>query len=256
MNTFTPQKFIEGIASIAGIPELPTTLCVRGLAKKSESESPGILTFDFSPGSNCKHWIPIPASLVEKIDHLGKVPCKDHQHDFVCVHFANPKTDEGKALSEMLKQLVGLGESWNPPAAGPPSSVRLAAAESMPMASAWHAPNIATASWPPHPPNWPWDPHATAKSRITVSNRGDVSVWVKISKACGGGDDSYFKIEPGDDETWRRCIYHDVTITLSSHGGNGGVLDSQRHTTAVSTGCNHYAVEAGNLIYLGPPNCL
>jgi len=95
------------------------------------------------------------------------------------------------------------------------------------------------------------------RSRITVTNRQGGTVWVKVSKACGAGQDGYWEIGPGGSETWMRCVYHRVNIRASNlPHDDAGIFADIEHTTAVSTGCNSYAVEGGSLVYLGPPDCL
>jgi hypothetical protein len=52
------------------------------MVKPSESD----LTIQFSPGSNCTTWLPIPLDLIEEedgIEFLRTVSCKDHQHPYV-----------------------------------------------------------------------------------------------------------------------------------------------------------------------------
>ena len=73
------------------------------------------------------------------------------------------------------------------------------------------------------------------KSSLLVRNRSHSTYYVKVSKACGEGQDGFFEITPGSSETWKRCIYHDVTIVLSDGVkeivrtkytmGNGGYFD-------------------------------
>ncbi|MBY0442134.1 MAG: hypothetical protein K2Q25_08385 [Mycobacteriaceae bacterium] len=95
------------------------------------------------------------------------------------------------------------------------------------------------------------------RSRISVTNRQGGTIWVKVSKACGAGQDGYWEIGPGGTETWMRCVYHRVNIRASSIAHDDtGIFADVEHTTAVSTGCNSYAVEGGSFVYLGPPDCL
>ena len=143
MNSFTGQQFAEGLNSAHGLslPHVPLT--ITGMAKKSGTPQ----TISFSPGTVCKVWVPIPSALIEKVDHLGTTTCKDHQHDYVRLHFVNPTTDEGKALTELLKHLIGLDESWLPMSAASPSSAL--AAQPAAMAFGWHPPHI---HWPPITP--------------------------------------------------------------------------------------------------------
>ena len=77
------------------------------MAKKSDTPN----SISFAPGFSCAVWIPIPITLIEKVDHLGMIGCNDHQHDHVRLHFVNPTTEEGKALTDLLKQIIGSDET-------------------------------------------------------------------------------------------------------------------------------------------------
>ena len=92
------------------------------------------------------------------------------------------------------------------------------------------------------------------RSRIDVTNRDGGTVHVRISKACGQGQDGYWEIPPGHTESWKRCVYHRVTIKASYDRVHD--FDSVDHITAISTGCKKYEVNGGRLVYVGPPDCL
>ncbi len=95
------------------------------------------------------------------------------------------------------------------------------------------------------------------RSRITVTNKDGGTVWVKVSKACGAGQDGYWGIPPGGSEKWMRCVYHRVTIKASNiDHDDAGIFASVDHTTAVSTNCNDYWIEGGRFVYKGSPDCL
>jgi len=95
------------------------------------------------------------------------------------------------------------------------------------------------------------------RGQIAVYNKEPETIWVKVSKACGAGQDGYWEIPPGGRETWMRCVYHRVTMKASrlAHD-DAGIFADVDHTTAVSTNCNVYWVEEGRFIYQGPPDCL
>ena len=80
---------------------------------------------------------------------MARSHVKDHQHDYSQLHFVNPTTDEGKTLTELLKQLTGLNESWLPDPAlqsSPSHTVRLADQPTVMSWGGWHPPPI---HWPP-----------------------------------------------------------------------------------------------------------
>lgn len=108
VNSFTGQQFAEALSSSRGLVLPLVPLTVTGMAKLASSAPGAPLAFAFSPGTNCRVWLTIPAAMVEKVDYLDKVACNDHQHDFIRIHFANPTTDEGKAFIELLRQVLGV----------------------------------------------------------------------------------------------------------------------------------------------------
>ena len=125
------------------------------MAKKTGSA----LAINFAPDYSCAVWVQIPVSLIEKVDHLGKITCKDHEHEHVRLYFVNPTTDESKALTELLKQLIGLNERWLPQSDlthAPPAEVYPAlAGQPNAMSFGWHPSHIAAYRWPPIDIPWP-----------------------------------------------------------------------------------------------------
>ena len=73
---------------------------------------------------------------------------------------------------------------------------------------------------------------------ISVKNKDDGPQNVKISKACGYGDDDYYTIEPEDTEKWSRCVTRRVTIRVE----DGGSLS---YITA--PGINDFKVDGGEI---------
>ena len=83
---------------------------------------------------------------------------------------------------------------------------------------------------------------AITKSTIKVKNVGESTAYVKVSKACGTGQDGYWKIKPGDSETWKRCISKRVNIKASESRNDSDIFAAVEHTTNLSSGCNRYDV--------------
>lgn len=95
------------------------------------------------------------------------------------------------------------------------------------------------------------------KSRITVRNRSESTIYVKVSKACGTGQDGYWRIPPGQSESWSRCIYASVKITVSRLPSNSGVIYWTNHSVKASTVCNYFVYDLRELTQPGsPPKCL
>lgn len=109
MTTFTGEEFVKAMSSKHGLPIPIPPLTLTGLVKPLAADLPdGVL---FSPGASCSVWLPIPTRMIEKVDHLGKVPCIDHEHDLVRIHFKLPTSDEGRVLADLLRHQEALANS-------------------------------------------------------------------------------------------------------------------------------------------------
>lgn len=73
-----------------------------GMAKKDEKGT-AIL---FSEGTACEKWISIPSELIEEVEVLTTVACKDHEHPLVSIRFKEPPKDNDAArvFAEMARQ--------------------------------------------------------------------------------------------------------------------------------------------------------
>jgi hypothetical protein len=63
-------------------------------------EGDGLL---FAHGSDCTNWISIPRKLIDRVEFLGVVSCKDHTHPFVTLIFSVPESPEGQAFAGIAK---------------------------------------------------------------------------------------------------------------------------------------------------------
>lgn len=103
MQTYNPTEFLAKLA----VNELPNPVkaTIFGLVKPNE-KSP--LLIDFSNSLACEKWLSLPLELVESIEHLKTIKCKDHQHPLVKVIFKQP--DEARQdlvfLFGLLSQLI------------------------------------------------------------------------------------------------------------------------------------------------------
>ena len=73
-----------------------------GMVKKSEGKEK---TIQFAPGGNCSGWVTIPIELIEDVEILKVVPCKDHAHPLVRLNLKTPTTPEAKILSSILNAM-------------------------------------------------------------------------------------------------------------------------------------------------------
>jgi hypothetical protein len=98
MNTFSPSDFIALLNSGKGFPLPPVS--VDGFVRPSKE--PGIISF--APGTNCQVWISIPEQMVDKVEHMGKWECRDHELDYVKIYFILPVSSEAKVFANLFEQ--------------------------------------------------------------------------------------------------------------------------------------------------------
>lgn len=92
-------------------------------------------------------------------------------------------------------------------------------------------------------------------SRITVYNRSSRTIYVKVSKACGAGQDGYWRIPSGGSESWSRCIFARVKITGSSTPSNTYIFASIYHVVKIATACNSISVWGTSFQYNNTDRC-
>lgn len=97
VQEFTAAAFAEALA--AGTLKEP--IIREGIAKQSDKDTDSIL---FSEGLDCTHWIQVPTKIIEKVEFLHNVPCKDHEHPYVRIHLKSPSDNpEAEVFSDLLR---------------------------------------------------------------------------------------------------------------------------------------------------------
>ena len=92
---FTGTNFIKALAEGA----LKNYIIREGFAKQKEKDTNSIL---FSEG-DCTDWIPIPVKMIERVEFIRNMPCKDHEHPFVRLHLKSPTDNpEAEVFSHLL----------------------------------------------------------------------------------------------------------------------------------------------------------
>lgn len=88
MTTYEPADFLAKL-STNNLVDLsyPADVSVVGLVKTDQAVPSAI---QFSPSFSCQQWMLLPMEMVESIDHLKTVACKDHQHPLVRIKFKRP----------------------------------------------------------------------------------------------------------------------------------------------------------------------
>jgi hypothetical protein len=80
--------------SATGLVKLPDDEAVKGKGKAKVIEA-----LQFVHGSDCDHWVSVPLRLIDRVDFLRVVRCKDHSHPLVTLIFSVPETDEAKTFA-------------------------------------------------------------------------------------------------------------------------------------------------------------
>jgi hypothetical protein len=98
MGTFSGEEFARALAEDA----LKQPITLAGMVKKAE-DSEVIL---FATGTVCENWVSIPVGMIEKVEWLGNVPCKDHWHHFVYLTLKEQaaKNSQASVFSDLLRR--------------------------------------------------------------------------------------------------------------------------------------------------------
>jgi hypothetical protein len=75
-------------------------LTATGLVKVSEDEANTLL---FAHGTDCTNWVEVPVQMIDSVEFLRVVPCKDHTHPLVTLVFAVPKSPEAQTFAAIAK---------------------------------------------------------------------------------------------------------------------------------------------------------
>jgi hypothetical protein len=86
-KSFTADEFLHAVAE----GSLAEPITREGVAKPDPGDPKAFL---FSEGGSCGPWLKVPGEVVESVDFLRTVPCKDHEHPFVRLHLKEPKKDD------------------------------------------------------------------------------------------------------------------------------------------------------------------
>lgn len=96
-NMISGSDFLKALAEGSA----NTGLYRTGMAKSSKDDA----SFMFSEGRSCKSWVRVPLDMVEGVEVLDRVPCADHEHPYIKLHFKSlPKENkEAAVLLELLR---------------------------------------------------------------------------------------------------------------------------------------------------------
>jgi len=96
MKSYSGVDFVNSLKS----DELTESISIEGLAKSDDGQN----AFQFSPGPQCTLWLKVDLAVVSKVEFLGKLRCKDHEHAHVRLHLNMPKKDDSVAY--LLANLI------------------------------------------------------------------------------------------------------------------------------------------------------
>ncbi len=100
--------------------EITSPLIFTGMVKQAGDDKHLLFAF----GTHCEHWSKVPLEIIEKVEVLQILPCKDHTHPFVKLHFKHPASGEGQFFAALAAQLAS---AIHPCGAGGPEASFLAA---------------------------------------------------------------------------------------------------------------------------------
>ncbi|MFF9981999.1 hypothetical protein [Streptomyces erythrochromogenes] len=88
-----PREFLRKLRE----GDLTPQIRIVGMVRSDEGDSDHIL---FS--RECIDWIPIPVDMIQALEHLGSVQCKDHSHPLVAVTFREPGSPEVRVFTRIF----------------------------------------------------------------------------------------------------------------------------------------------------------
>jgi hypothetical protein len=78
-KSFTGEEFMKALEE----GSLKQPIVLTGMAKQAENNCNAIL---FAEGTSCASWIKIPIDMIDKVEHLATINCRDHEHPFVSLY--------------------------------------------------------------------------------------------------------------------------------------------------------------------------
>jgi hypothetical protein len=83
--------------------EIVASLTLTGMVKVHEEDAAQLM---FALGTSCADWTSVPLELIESVDVLDSVPCRDHTHPLVTLTFKQPESAEGAVFRALLDAAV------------------------------------------------------------------------------------------------------------------------------------------------------
>jgi hypothetical protein len=181
-KSFTGEEFVKRLSEGA----LRNPVVREGMVKPSEH---AVDEIQFSVGRSCRNWTAIPAHLIERVEFITEVACKDHRHPFVRLIFTEPQAENKQAtvLADLLRGSaptvplmqqadivpddLGVVTTASPPAVGVTNRLRVGDAP-----GAWPTSRIGPIRRCPPP--------GTCEKASQWCRRGDEKPWCDILRRC------------------------------------------------------------------------
>jgi hypothetical protein len=94
-QVFSALNFIEKLSK----NELEPSFKLTGMVKKDDADEKSLL---FTNGS-CTQWVKIASDMIESIELIDTVSCRDHTHPLVTITFTQPSSEEALAYAKLAQ---------------------------------------------------------------------------------------------------------------------------------------------------------
>ena len=97
-STLSPSEFFAKLDR----NELASRFVLSGLIKGPDGGGSYVL---FAFGTQCAVWRRIPLSIIEGIEYLTTIPCRDHSHPLVNISLKQPQSEEASLFALLLNDM-------------------------------------------------------------------------------------------------------------------------------------------------------
>jgi len=108
-KNYSPGEFIEKLKSDDFRSQ---SLIYTGMLKTAEDDKHLL----FANGTYCTNWTAIPIDIIENIELVDVIPCKDHTHPLVHITIKEPTSEEAKMFASLARSHPTTG--WRPTSMG------------------------------------------------------------------------------------------------------------------------------------------
>lgn len=98
-KSFTGEQFAKALSE----GTLKESIVRIGMVKPDEGGPSAIL---FAEGTSCAKWIKIPVDLIDDVELITKISCRDHEHPLVQIRFKEPpkENESARVFAELARQ--------------------------------------------------------------------------------------------------------------------------------------------------------